>query len=37
VVTYWALAEEPGQLEDAYPTIRTLLLRGIGAEDVHAR
>jgi TetR/AcrR family transcriptional regulator, fatty acid metabolism regulator protein len=32
VVTHWALAEPPGQLESAYPTIRTLLLQGIGAE-----
>jgi TetR/AcrR family fatty acid metabolism transcriptional regulator len=31
VVTHWALAETPGRLEDAYPTIRALLLRGIGA------
>jgi AcrR family transcriptional regulator len=29
VVTHWALAEQPGRLEDAYPTIRALLLRGI--------
>ena len=31
VVTHWALAEEPGSLEDVYPTIRALLLRGIRA------
>jgi AcrR family transcriptional regulator len=31
VVTHWALADAPGRLEDAYPTIRALLLRGIGA------
>jgi AcrR family transcriptional regulator len=31
VVTQWALAEEPGRLEDVYPTIRALLLRGIRA------
>jgi TetR/AcrR family transcriptional regulator, fatty acid metabolism regulator protein len=31
VVTHWALAETPGRLEDVYPTIRALLLRGIGA------
>jgi AcrR family transcriptional regulator len=30
VVTHWALAESRGRLEDAYPTIRLLLLRGIG-------
>jgi TetR/AcrR family transcriptional regulator, fatty acid metabolism regulator protein len=32
VVTHWALAEEPGRLEDAYPTIRTLLLQGVRAD-----
>ena len=32
VVTHWALAEEPGTLADAYPTIRTLLLRSIRSE-----
>jgi AcrR family transcriptional regulator len=32
VVTHWALAEHPGLLEDVYPTIRALLLRGIGAD-----
>jgi AcrR family transcriptional regulator len=31
VVTHWALAEEPGRLEDAYPTVRQLVLRGIQA------
>jgi AcrR family transcriptional regulator len=31
VVIHWALAEHPGRLEDAYPTIRALLLRGIQA------
>ena len=42
VVTQWALAPRPGKLEEAYPTIRTLLLRGVGApleravEAVHA-
>jgi AcrR family transcriptional regulator len=36
VVTHWALAEQPGRLEDAYPTVRRLLLRGIQAEpDSH--
>jgi AcrR family transcriptional regulator len=30
VVIHWALAEAPGRLEDAYPTIRLMLLRGIG-------
>ena len=38
VVTHWALATRPGDLRQVYPTIRTLLLRGIGAEDtVRAR
>jgi hypothetical protein len=38
VVTHWALADAPGRLEDAYPTIRVLLLRGIGASpDTYAR
>ncbi len=31
VVTHWALAERPGRLEDAYPTVRTLLLHGVYA------
>jgi AcrR family transcriptional regulator len=31
VVTHWALSERPGRLEDAYPTVRALLLRGIQA------
>jgi TetR/AcrR family transcriptional regulator, fatty acid metabolism regulator protein len=33
VLTHWALSDEPGSLEDAYPTIRRLLLRGIGAPE----
>src|SRR5262245_21692018 len=38
VVTHWALADRPGRLEDAYPTIRALLLRGIQARvDERAR
>jgi AcrR family transcriptional regulator len=32
VVTHWALADKPGRLEDAYPTVRRLLLLGIQAE-----
>jgi TetR/AcrR family transcriptional regulator, fatty acid metabolism regulator protein len=32
VVTHWALAEHPRPLEDTYPTIRALLLRGVGAD-----
>ncbi|MBV9580458.1 MAG: TetR/AcrR family transcriptional regulator, partial [Chloroflexi bacterium] len=31
VVTHWAMAEAPGRLEDAYPTIRSLLLGGVHA------
>jgi AcrR family transcriptional regulator len=31
VVTHWALSDAPGRLEDVYPTIRALLLRGIQA------
>jgi AcrR family transcriptional regulator len=39
VVTHWALAERPGRLEDAYPTIRRLVFHGIqapAAPDPHA-
>lgn len=32
VVTHWALADHPGYLDDAYPTVRRLLLQGIQAE-----
>ncbi|HEV7662213.1 MAG TPA: TetR/AcrR family transcriptional regulator [Chloroflexota bacterium] len=32
VVIHWAMADQPGKLEDAYPTIRALLLRGIQAD-----
>jgi AcrR family transcriptional regulator len=32
VVTHWALADTPGRLEDVYPTVRRLLLRGIQAQ-----
>lgn len=32
VVTHWAMSEQPGRLEDAYPTVRRLLLQGIQAE-----
>ena len=31
VVTHWAIADRPGRLEDAYPALRALLRRGIGA------
>jgi AcrR family transcriptional regulator len=37
VVIHWALAEQPGRLEDAYPTIRALLLRGVQARGVDER
>ena len=37
VVIHWALAEQPGRLEDAYPTIRALLLRGVQAGGVDKR
>lgn len=30
VVTTWVLSEPPGRLEDAYPTLRALLLRSVG-------
>ncbi len=37
VVTHWALAKRPTNLVEVYPTIRRLLLRGIGANvDDHA-
>jgi TetR/AcrR family transcriptional regulator, fatty acid metabolism regulator protein len=36
VVTHWALARHPGRLEDVYPTLRALLLRGVQA-DVEQR
>jgi AcrR family transcriptional regulator len=32
VIMQWALSDAPGRLEDRYPTVRTLLLRGIGVE-----
>ena len=32
VVTHWALAESPCDLESVYPSIRALLLRGIQAD-----
>jgi AcrR family transcriptional regulator len=32
VVTHWALADQPDRLEDAYPTVRRLVLRGIQAD-----
>jgi hypothetical protein len=37
VVTRWAVADTPGNLEAAYPALRAVLLRGIGvpAERIH--
>jgi TetR/AcrR family transcriptional regulator, fatty acid metabolism regulator protein len=29
VVTHWALTQEPGRLEEVYPTVSSLLLKGI--------
>lgn len=38
VVTHWALATSPGRLEDAYPTVRGLVLHGLQAEGArHGR
>jgi len=34
VITHWAVSETPGRLEDTYPTIRALLLRGVQATGV---
>src|SRR6202022_4716626 len=34
VITHWAVSEAPGRLEDTYPTIRALLLRGVQARGV---
>jgi AcrR family transcriptional regulator len=33
VVTDWVLADEPDRLEDAYPALRSLLLRSVGAPE----
>lgn len=33
VVTAWVLTEPAGRLEDRYPTLRALLLRGIGVSN----
>jgi AcrR family transcriptional regulator len=33
VLTHWALADKPGPLEHVYPTLRELLLRGVGAPE----
>ncbi|MGI9145784.1 MAG: TetR/AcrR family transcriptional regulator [Chloroflexota bacterium] len=34
VITHWAVSEDGRRLEDAYPTIRALLLRGVQASGV---
>ena len=31
VVTHWALADQPGRLEDVYPSVCSLLLNGVHA------
>ena len=36
LVTHWALAVDPGRLEDLYPTLRALLLRRVQATGVGA-
>jgi AcrR family transcriptional regulator len=33
VVARWLLADDPGRLEDAYPTLRALLLRSVGVSE----
>ena len=33
VVARWLLADRPGRLEDAYPTLRALLLRSVGVTE----
>lgn len=33
VVGRWLLAERPGRLEDAYPALRAMLLRGVGIPE----
>jgi AcrR family transcriptional regulator len=33
VVMRWLMAEHPGRLEDAYPTLRAILLRSVGIPD----
>ena len=37
VVIHWAVADNPGRLEDCYPTIRALLLRGVQATFTEER
>jgi AcrR family transcriptional regulator len=33
VVMRWLMDEHPGRLEDAYPTLRVILLRSVGVEE----
>lgn len=33
IVVRWLVAEQPARLDDAYPTLRRLLLRGVGVDD----
>jgi AcrR family transcriptional regulator len=33
VVMRWLMAEDPGRLEDTYPTLRSILLRSVGVEE----
>ncbi len=33
VVARWLLADDPGHLEDSYPTLRALLLRSVGVPE----
>lgn len=33
VVMRWLMAEQPGRLEDAYPTLRSVLLRSVGIPE----
>jgi hypothetical protein len=37
LIMQWAVSDTPGRLEDAYPTIRALLLRGIQARGIDER
>ena len=33
VVMRWLMEDDPGRLEDAYPTLRSLLLRSVGVDE----
>jgi AcrR family transcriptional regulator len=37
VVMDWLVADPPGQLEDAYPTLRAVLLRSVGIPEARIR